>query len=124
MKTYYGYQDDTYKPINPYIEDLTSYSAENNYGFSEAISKIDQKNLQKIADDIGIKYNHRTSLSQPIDQIVSDSNMQTVADNHRQVMIYVNLYWVAALVLVVLLLWWLLDVSDVVRNGIRKERSS
>lgn len=124
MKTYYGYQDDTYKPINPYIEDLTSYSAENNYGFSEAISKIDQKNLQKIADDIGIKYNHRTSLSQPIDQIVSDSNMQTVADNHRQVMFYVNLYWVAALVLVVLLLWWLLDVSDVVRNGIRKERSS
>lgn len=118
MKTYYGYGD--YEPSTPYIEDLTSYSAENNYGFSEAISKIDEQNLRTIANDTGTTYTHRSSIDQPISQVIDNSKMFSVADSHRQIMFYVNLYWVFAIMLVLLLGWWFLDMSRVIFSGIKK----
>lgn len=121
MKTYYGYQGYGYDGIgSEYIEDLTTYSAS---GFQLAVSKIDETNLKKIASDMGVVYLHRTALSQSLDEIVDGSKLQVVGDTHREVLRYVSLYWIAAVVITAALLWWLFDTARSLRVGLRKDAS-
>lgn len=120
MKTYYGYQGLGYDGIgNEYIEDLTSPSTS---GFNVAVSKIDETNLKSIASDMGVTYVHRTALNQSLDEIVDGSKLQVVGDTHREVLRYVSLYWVFAVIIGVLLVWWLLDLWGPARLGLRKDR--
>lgn len=118
MKTYYGYQDSTFEPSQKYIQDLTTYGSS---GFADAISKINEPNLQQIASETGTKYIHRTSLTQPVSEIVAASNLQVVADNHREILHYVSLYWIFAFAVAILLGWWLLDLMSVLRVGLQKK---
>lgn len=120
MKTYYGYQGYDYDGIgSEYVEDLTAYSAN---GYELAVSKIDENNLKQIASDMGVVYLHRTSSSQSLDDIVDGSKLQVIGDTHREVLHYVSLYWVIAIVVSILLLWGLLDVLGSLRAGLRKEK--
>lgn len=119
MKTYYGYQGYGYDGIgSEYLEDLTAYSAS---GYPLAVSRIDETNLKNIANDLGVTYLHRTTASQPLNEVVDGSKLKVVGDTHREVLHYVSLYWIFAAVIGVLLLWWLLDLSKPLRSGLRKE---
>lgn len=117
MKVYYGYQDYKSDKGERFIEDYSGYTSE---GYKSAVSKIDEENLRTIASDIGIAYLHRTSPNQLFNEIVDSSNMQIVADTHREVLHYISLYWVFAIGIWLLLMWWYVEVSSVIRDGLRK----
>lgn len=119
MPVYYGlrlYTDESEQ--KKYLKDPTKLGGD---GYDSAISKINEKNLQKIADDLGVAYQHRDSLSRPVSTVVDASKAKVVSDTHRETLHYMNLYWVLAIPLVGLLLWWLHDVLPALRQ-LRKDK--
>lgn len=115
MKSYYGYQGPEYA-TDRYIEDLTYSSS----AFSSAVSKINEPNLQKIASDLGVPYLHRTSVTQSLSEVVDGSKLQIVGETHREILHYVSFYWIAAIVVGLLLLWWLFDLQEPLRSGLKE----
>ena len=122
MPEYYGqrlYADPDEQ--KKYLEDPVSYRA-GDYTF--AISRINEKNLQTIASDIGVSYQHRTKLDQPIKSVIDASKAKVVGDTHRETLHYMNLYWLLSVGLVGLLGWWIYDLVPVLRQArMSKERS-
>ena len=55
---------------------------------------------------MGVDFHHRVSTSQPIDEVVDASQAHRIADTHREVLHYVNLYWLFSWGAGALLLWW------------------
>ena len=123
MPLYFGYRlytDDT--APKKYIDDLTMRGTSE---YVKAVSKIDETNLKTIASDLGLKYQHRENLSQPISSVVDASRARVVGDSHRETLHYMNLYWALSLPIVGLVVWWLYDLLPVRRQARNtKEQSS
>lgn len=81
-----------------YVKDRST----NVYPAPDALSVIDENNLQAIARQMGVNYIHR---DQPNDvaSVIGDINVGRVIQNSREVESYVDLYWIGAIGLVVLL---------------------
>lgn len=73
----------------------------------DAISKINESALQKIAGEMKVGYVNRNDGGN-IGSLVDLSKIESIAQSSRQVSYYVNLYWVFALPVIGLLLWELL----------------
>lgn len=71
-----------------------------------AISRIDETQLRRVADQLGVDYSHRTA-PDDVSGLVSDIDVDTIAeeDNRREVTVYADIYWPIAAVLAVLLAW-------------------
>lgn len=121
MKQYSGYSQYEGSFGQKYIEDFSGATFSS--GSTDAVSKIDEKNLKTIASDMNVPYVHRTSLSQSMDDVVAQSRAETIADTHREVARYMSMYWIVAIVLCVLLLWWLIDDAKLIHSGLAKEKS-
>lgn len=115
MKYHSGYEqvysDNSDSSGDTYIIDYTQRDANNNN--PEAVSKINEGNLQTIATDLGVPYEHRTSPTQSLSAIIKKSNATTVSDAHRQVLHYAGLYWVFAIGIGVLFIWWAIDIVSI-----------
>lgn len=118
MKSYSGYKIYEVSMSKPYIVSPLDMS-----GSEPALSKINEPNLRAIANQTGLKYSHRVSLNQSVQDVVRSSKMQSVADDHRQISSYVNLYWIFAAILAGLLIWWLLDILTFTRSVLKREVS-
>lgn len=122
MRDYYGSPIDGEDPSSfPYIIDYSHRDENNN--FPDALSKIDEGNLQKIASAINIPYEHRTAPTQSLDSLIKKSAITIVGDSHRQVLHYLNLYWLFAAGAGLLLLWWGVDLLQLLR-ATRKETTA
>ncbi|WP_314648549.1 VWA domain-containing protein [uncultured Microbacterium sp.] len=71
------------------------------YQGSEALSVIDEKNLEAIAGELGVEYEHRTPDSEPV--LPEAPTTTTNFAESGEVGNVTELYWVAALLLVALL---------------------
>ncbi|PID30300.1 hypothetical protein CSA80_02630 [Candidatus Saccharibacteria bacterium] len=114
MPTYYGpslYGNST--STDSYVYDYTSNEP--------AISRYDEANLTKIADDMGVPYQHRQSSSQSIDDLVDDSRAERVASSHREILHYLNLYWFITILVAGLLGWWLWDMAPTLYETLRRK---
>lgn len=87
------------------IVKLDSFNKPAGYMQWDAISKIDENNLRKIADDIGINYHHRQE-SDDASSLVSDIRPRIAqAASERSVDVRQEIYWVFATIFICLLLW-------------------
>lgn len=75
-----------------YIKDNTDYSV---YPTPDAISKIDEKALGLIANQLGTVYIHRTQPGD-IDSIVKQVDLAKLTTEKRNVNTYWDIYWVVA----------------------------
>lgn len=74
-------------------------------GSPPAISRIDEIQLRRVAEQLGIDYVHRTAPTE-VDGLVSDIDAELIAgDGRRDVSVYADVYWPAAALLVLLLAW-------------------
>ncbi len=90
---------DTIYETETYLDDKTS----NDYPYPKAVSKIDENNLKKIADDMGIDYinmSKQSNIDSKIKQIKRDSN-NTLDDTQK--MLYNDIYFIFVIPLVLLL---------------------
>ena len=85
------------KSSDGYILDKT-----NNY--SMAISKLDEKNLKKIASDIGIDYIHMDKTAR-INDLLDDIITEAIKENEEAENIYEDTYYIYAIILLIILLW-------------------
>lgn len=70
-----------------------------------AVSRIDETQLRRVAEQLGIDYTHRTEPS-AVSGLVAGIDAETIAaDGRRDVSVYEDIYWPAAAVLAVLLAW-------------------
>lgn len=73
---------------------------------SRGISKIDEKQLQKIAADLGVPYLHRTDPDAPIDGTMKGITLRPIPiDEGKDVGSYEDWYWVASIPLAALFIW-------------------
>lgn len=78
-----------------------------NYNKSVAISKIDEKNLEALAEDMGVSYYHMTkanTVDEVINDIKSSIEMGTITASDEKREGFYETYWIYALILAVLLL--------------------
>lgn len=90
---------DTIDETETYLEDRSS----DDYPYPKAVSKIDEKNLRKLADDMGIDYinmSKQSNIESKIKQIKRDSN-NTLDDTQK--MLYNDIYFIFVIPLVLLL---------------------
>ena len=74
-----------------------------NYNYSKAISRIDEKNLKKIANDIGINYIHMTKTSKinsKLNSIKNNMNYELTSSNKTN---YEDIYYIFVIPLLLLL---------------------
>ncbi len=90
-----------------YLQDKTA-----KWPYPDAISKMDENNLKKIARDIGGEYFHMTDDSSTSKVINSISNMVTYTDTNESVEVYSDTYYYFAIVLFVVLTVVLLDIKN------------
>lgn len=84
-----------------YVKDRSSYP------YTEAISKIDETNLNKMADDLGISYVHMTSQSK-VDSALSDVHkVKTITDSNKEYA-YSDTYYYFSFLLIPLILFELI----------------
>lgn len=83
---------------DPYVKD---YSAKT-YPVPDALSVIDEGNLQTIARQMGVGYVHRDQPNS-IESVIGDINVGRVIQNSREVESYTDLYWIGAIGLAALL---------------------
>lgn len=124
MKKYYGYGG-TLGDIagetalgGAYVQDLTAYNQNGDYDFPVGISKIDEQNLKKIAEDIGVAYQNQNSNSD-VDSFVEDLEIDVVDDSSRQISNYANLYYIFAIPAIIILFREVYSMTIVV-IGIRR----
>ena len=114
MREYTGYES-TYDP--GYIKDRSTST----YPIPDAIAKIDEDNLTKIADDLNGTYVHRTAPGN-IDTLVKPTELTEIVKNKRDVATYQDVYWVAAILLAVLMGVELWSVRRTVHDAITLRR--
>lgn len=74
-------------------------------GSPPAVSRIDETNLRRVAEDLGIEYTHRIAPS-PVGELVADIDVEEIAaDGRREIDTYRDVYWPAAAVLALLTAW-------------------
>lgn len=88
----------TFQPLNPYITDFTAQ------GGPDAISRIDETNLQTIAQQMGVPYTWRQTPGD-IEQFIQTVDLDSLQDEQRDVSTYRDTYWLLAVLLVGLVLW-------------------
>ena len=81
-----------------YIEDRTG-----SYPWPKAISKIDESNLKKMADDLGISYVHMEK-QKNIDSVISDIKNNSDLNEGEDLESYSDIYYPFAMILTVLLM--------------------
>lgn len=69
-----------------------------------AVSKLDEVALKKIAAQLGVSYLNRNT-SSTIETVYRSSNAQLLVDHGRKVTHYINLYWLFAIPVALLLFW-------------------
>lgn len=90
----------------------------------DAISKIDERNLNAIATQMGIKYIHRTQPGE-IDALVAGVDVSRIVASSSDVESYEDYYWVLAPGFIALIAWdsWrLYATSRQLRNLRKKEK--
>lgn len=92
-----------------YVKDLTDFSQ------PDALTKIDEKNLRKIASELGVEYTNRNDASS-IDDVFDPGKVEIIANNSRKVSNYINLSWLFALPVGLLLLFELYGHLAVARK--------
>ncbi|WP_043500440.1 VWA domain-containing protein [Georgenia sp. SUBG003] len=74
-------------------------------GSPPAVSRIDETNLRRVAEDLGVEYTHRLG-PDPVDQLVAGVDVEEIAaDGRRDIDTYRDVYWPAAALLAVLTAW-------------------
>lgn len=74
-------------------------------GDPPAISAIDETNLRRLAQELGVEYVHRTEPGS-LTSITSGIDLDHIAgDGRRDVSVYQDVYWPAAVILAGLVLW-------------------
>ncbi|WP_168202756.1 vWA domain-containing protein [Georgenia wutianyii] len=74
-------------------------------GSPPAVSRIDETQLRRVAEQLGLDYVHRNQPSD-VGGLVAGIDAETIAaDGRRDVSVYEDVYWPAAAVLAVLLAW-------------------
>lgn len=74
-------------------------------GSPPAVSRIDETNLRRVAEDLGVEYTHRIEPG-PVDQLVAGIDVEEIAaDGRRDIDTYRDVYWPAAALLAVLTAW-------------------
>lgn len=116
MKQYSGlsHYGDQYVAINgnEYVMDET--------GSAPAVSRFDESALRTIAQQLNVPFIHRTDTS-GLGSFIVDTGAQQVADTHREVLHYQNLYWVVSIGMVLLLAIWLVVSGESILRGVRGE---
>lgn len=84
-------------------------------GGGEAISQIDQDNLQRIADEMGVDYLHRTAPGGL--EAVTDVDAEQIAaeDGRQPAHLYRDVVWPFMLVLAALLVWEMIELAPTMR---------
>ena len=115
MKIYYGYGSygDQNSISGEYVVDLTAYNQNGDYEFPVAISKIDETALNKIAGEMGVKYIGRNNGGN-VSEIAPIKDVQSIADNTRQITGYTSLNFLMAVPLVALIF---IDTYWIYRQG-------
>jgi Ca-activated chloride channel family protein len=86
------------------IEYIKSREYDSNFKLTDALSKIDEAALRKIASEMGLDYVHRTK---PDDAsgLVKQISIDKIATDSYDTNSFVELYWLLAIGLVVLTVW-------------------
>ena len=81
-------------------------------GSPPAVSRIDETQLRRVADQLGIDYTHRTGPTS-VEGLVSGIDAETIAaeDGRREVSVYADVQWPIAAVLGLLLAWEAFDLA-------------
>lgn len=70
-----------------------------------ALSKLDERELRQVADDLGVPYQHRfepSSLQALVDEVdIEDAS----SDGRRDAVVYRGVYWIGGFIFAVLLAW-------------------
>jgi len=103
MRVFDGYGDEY--STEEYIQDRTQA------GDPDAVSRIDEDALRRIADQLGVPYVHRTA-DTSVDAAVADARDGAVASDEGRADSLIDLYWLAAIPAFLLLL---IDVALVAR---------
>lgn len=97
VKSYYNDREEL-------LEDTSSYPRK------PAVSVIDEKNLKSIASDIGVKYINMND-STNIDSTISKIKKESVSESKDgKVTGYVDIYYIFAAMLVVVMMWEFVDI--------------
>lgn len=86
-----------------YLKDYSGGYGDPRYG-KEKLSKIDEDNLKKIADGLGLEYYHRSEPSS-VEKIVGQIKQDIDKSAARNISSYTDIYWIFALAMTVLLIW-------------------
>lgn len=84
--------------LGKYLEDTSDYP------YTTAISKIDEKNLKQIADDIGIDYIHMDRQSN-IDKKLEDLKSDKFISSDEKTNSYVDIYYIFVIPLLLLFIF-------------------
>jgi len=90
--------------VDEYIKDKSG-----GYPYPDAISKINESNLQKIAEELGLTYQHRER-QRVIDNLAETINFSNTR-NGQDLSTYNDLYWVLSLLFLVLVyreIWYVI----------------
>ena len=90
----------------------------------DAVSKIDEKNLNSIASDFGVNYHHRTtpdSLDSILKPIQSLAEQEATTQGTKKTTIYADIYWIFSGILTIILLIQI--VNFISHNNRKKEKS-
>ncbi|WP_324649261.1 vWA domain-containing protein [Georgenia sp. H159] len=99
MRVYDGTEETGAGTDAPWILDETQP------GSPPAVSRLDETQLRRVAEQLGVDYTHRTEPS-PVDGLVAGIDAETIAaDGRRDVSVYEDVYWPAAALLAALLAW-------------------
>lgn len=72
--------------------------------FVPAVSKINETNLKKIANDLKVAYRNRNK-GGSLGNLLNDSKAELLIDRGKKITQYLNLYWFFAIPLTALLIW-------------------
>lgn len=89
----------TYSDKEEYLQDQTSYP------YTNAVSKIDEKNLKKIASDIGIDYISMNKQSQIDDKLDSIKQKWIKSSDIEETNTYTDIYYIFVIPACILLVY-------------------
>ena len=87
------------------MKDVDGYTVRDTETYDDAVSKLDESNLQQVASDLGVEYIHVTD-KKDVDSIIANAlaNAENVEDTHEGLANYEDTYYYLVPVLIVLLL--------------------
>lgn len=87
------------------MKDVDGYTVRDTETYDDAVSKLDESNLQQVASDLGVEYIHVTD-KKDVDSIIANAlaNAENVEDTQEGLANYEDTYYYLVPVLIVLLL--------------------